>query len=321
MKKFSSTAPAGLKIGLLVLISGFFAACSLQKEIDLDLPEPQRRLVVESYLQPGQPFLVALQQEAGFFEPISQNPSVPPATVTIQYDSTTITLQELDPELIAQLAALLGSEAPAFLQQYQSLGYIRIYMSNFLDPDQLVPENFDSEFHLRVEDSTGRIATASTFIPRPVPIDSLKTLYNTKGDKQSVLTFAADNGAEKNYYRRVLRYHTMSYDTLRDASGGVLSVDSSAVLRIEQDFVTDDDIFNGGIIVFGTGYDYTPGDTIQAELYHITKEYFNFVESAQFAQQANASPFGQPAVLKCNINGGLGIFTGFSPAIKELIVK
>jgi hypothetical protein len=316
MKKLIQPAPTWA----FVLLAGLLSSCSLQKEVELDLPEPQRRLVVESYLQPGQPFLLALQQEAGYFEPIDQKPSAPPATVTIRYDTTTITLQELDAATIAQIADFLGPDAPQFLQQYSSLGYVRLYFSNLLETSQLVPEKYDTDFHLRVEDSTGRVVTATTRIPRAVPIDSLKTRANEKG-KHYVLTFAADNGNETNYYRRILRSNAMQYDTLRDATGTITGVDSASVQRINQDFISNDDIFNGGTIVFGTGYDYEKGDTIQSELYHITKEYYNFIESSQFAQQANGNPFGQPAVIKSNVVGGLGIFTGYVPAIKTLVVE
>ena len=63
------------------------------------------------------------------------------------------------------------------------------------------------------------------------------------------------------------------------------------------------------------------GDTIISTLFHIDKAYYDFRESVQNAINSNGNPFGQPGVLKSNIEGGLGIFTGLTFDRKTLIIE
>jgi Domain of unknown function (DUF4249) len=60
---------------------------------------------------------------------------------------------------------------------------------------------------------------------------------------------------------------------------------------------------------------------LKANLYHITPDYFRFLESAAAAQGANGNPFASPASLVSNITGGIGIFTGTSVTTKQVILR
>ena len=55
---------------IAILFIAAVAACgSLEKEIDLNLPEYEPQYVVECYLEPGQPFSLLLTRSAPYFEP------------------------------------------------------------------------------------------------------------------------------------------------------------------------------------------------------------------------------------------------------------
>ncbi len=80
----------------------------------------------------------------------------------------------------------------------------------------------------------------------------------------------------------------------------------------EQDFIFSDRTSQEPVIAFGTGYDLTEGDTVISAVYHITKDYYNYVESVQAAVFGNLNPFAQPSPIKSNVSGSgnpLGIFT------------
>ena len=47
-----------------------FSCGNLEKEIDLELPLYESQIVVECYLEPGEPFLLLLTKSAAYFEPI-----------------------------------------------------------------------------------------------------------------------------------------------------------------------------------------------------------------------------------------------------------
>jgi hypothetical protein len=57
---------------------------------------------------------------------------------------------------------------------------------------------------------------------------------------------------------------------------------------------------------------YKIGDTIVVKWASITKESFDFWRSAETQSSSNGNPFGSPAPLKGNIEGGIGIWEGFS---------
>ena len=81
-----------------------------------------------------------------------------------------------------------------------------------------------------------------------------------------------------------------------------------------------DQLINGQDIVSSTGYRFEPKDTLYWQLYHIEQAYFDFLQSASAASSANGNPFAQPALLRSNINGGVGIFTGLSMTEKIIII-
>ena len=66
------------------------------------------------------------------------------------------------------------------------------------------------------------------------------------------------------------------------------------------------------------GY-YKTGDTIAIRFASITEDAFNFWRSAETQATSNGNPFAAAAPLKSNINGGIGIWEGFSFTTDTLI--
>jgi hypothetical protein len=158
-----------------------------------------------------------------------------------------------------------------------------------------------STFNLIVKDQKGRIATASTKILPIVPIDSVSFEFSKADSQAFALTFFYDNQSTADYYRYVV--------TKNDAS-------SNTAL----DYLSDDQIASTSKIALGGPYNLKQGTPVIISLYHITKEFYNFTRSINDAKDANGNPFAQPSVIKSNINGGLGIFTGLSGDHKKLTV-
>jgi hypothetical protein len=53
-------------------------------------------------------------------------------------------------------------------------------------------------------------------------------------------------------------------------------------------------------------------DSIVVTLYHIQKEYYDYLQSIRNSTSAYRDPFLTPEVIKSNITGGLGIFTYYT---------
>ena len=185
----------------------------------------------------------------------------------------------------------------------------------FIDPSSLklfnyfstaiCPTHFNEDFTIEVTDSLGRVATATTQILEPVLIDTLETVWKENDTLALVLTRFMDPPEVKNYYRRMFQ------------AGGELGEG-----EFEQDFTTSDNFVDDDHqVVYGSGFDFVKGDTIISTLYNIDQSYHDFRESIIDAINSNGNPFAQPGIIKSNINGGTGVFTGLSFDRKMLIIE
>ena len=273
-------------IPLLFVILGI-QACGLEREIDLELPEYDPEIVVEGYLEPGQPYFITLVESVGYLGTPSIQ-FVRDAEVTITYQGQVDTLQ------------------------FVELDTLSFYLST-----TRAPADYDTDFFLKVNTREGKEVTATTRIKPPVAIDSLAYRFNDDS-LAFVLTYLTDDPIQKNYYRRILWKRVLNYDTLSVAP---LEVDSTWQSWVQQAFSFDDRAVANNQIALGTAFDYEKGDTLISQIYHITEDYFNYLESVDAAVQANLNPFGQPSTIITNIKGGLGIFTGFTKTEETVVIE
>ncbi|MBB6612505.1 DUF4249 domain-containing protein [Pontibacter sp. Tf4] len=156
-------------------------------------------------------------------------------------------------------------------------------------------------YSLEVTDDKGRKVTGFTTILPKVPITNVEWRFNEK-DKALLLTTFQDDPAMPNYYRYMTHGDTLKEGSLRD-------------------FTTSDELTNGKETTYGSGYDYEEGDTLIISLFHIEKQYYDFLRSVRDAQNANGNPFAQPARVKSSLQGGIGIFTNLAFDRDTVIIK
>ena len=273
-------------LGLMV-ISLLFLDCNLTKEVEIELPEYEDQIAVESYLSPGEPFTLLLTRATNYFAPFDvENIEnflldllVADAEVRIRYGDQEITLSN----------TLTFSPTSGNIVNYAS--------------EELVPEDFETIFELNITLSNGELIESTTRLMPVIPIDTIIVNY-TSDSLAQVLTELTDNPDDINFYRRML--HKTSIDSFPD-----------------QDFIVDDEFSDTEKIVFGTGFDYELGDKVINTMYHISRDHFHYLESIQNAVAANANPFGQPGKIVSNVYGKsnpLGIFTGINMDQKVTII-
>ena len=165
-----------------------------------------------------------------------------------------------------------------------------------------VPNDTINEFRLDIKTADNRILWATARIKPPVKIDSLQQLKSPTDGKYSCIAVIKDNPKVRNFYRLIT--YKNSRDSLPDRT-----------VRF------NDQLTNGQDIISATGYRFSPKDTLYWQLYHIEQTYYDFLQSASSASSANGNPFAQPALLRSNIKGGIGIFTGMSMTERILIIK
>ena len=272
-------------ISLVIFLSAIVTSCNLSKEVDINLPEYMDQPVVECYLIPGQRYELLLTHSNSFFDPLTGT------------DPSAYLLSIL--ESGAKVMILHGNDT-IHLEEHLELNPISGFISNYSSP-VIVPEDYSGEFNLLIQLSNGSFIKATTGIPYPVKLDSVRVEYaNTQKLRAIIFAYHHDNRSTDDYYRRMIH---------------VASLDSFPM----QNFTLDDKINDTEEVAFGAFYERQDkhsvvGDTMIISLSHITKDYHLFFQSRSNANAANGNPFGQPGQIVSNVSGPthpIGIFTGF----------
>ena len=252
----------------------FFSACdTLQKEVDLNLPEFESKLSVDCYLEIGQPFRAIISETTPYFGGLNTGlPVVSGATVTITHNGVVDTLEE-------------GLFFDFFTGKFFNYG-----------STTLVPADYTNDFSLSVVDSAGRTLTATTKLLEPVTLDSIQILPPLQDSSYSYLSFFQDDPNETNFYYRTTHKTLPIADSLKTA----FVVDDLVINGQENQ------------IVLGGPPNFRYGDTAVITLFHITESHHSFIESYTASVQNNGNPFAQPGSVVSNVQGGFGIFTGLA---------
>ncbi|NJN78279.1 MAG: DUF4249 domain-containing protein [Saprospiraceae bacterium] len=167
----------------------------------------------------------------------------------------------------------------------------------------IVPADYTSDFFLEVIDTAGNRLTATTKIAPPIQLDSIQVEPLQIDTSVIILTFSQDNPTIKNFYRR-MQYRTSAISD-----------------SLKSDFIVSDEIISNGQIVLGGPPVFVEGDTMVIQFMEITEAFYDYIDSRERLESANGNPFGQPGVIKTNIVGGIGIFTGFTPSLQTYYLQ
>ncbi|HSZ72606.1 MAG TPA: DUF4249 family protein, partial [Cytophagaceae bacterium] len=137
------------------------------------------------------------------------------------------------------------------------VGDIRFY--NYRSNDSsLVPAHYNELFNLMVKINGVTYSSVTTIYPA-VPIDTLSSNCNANQRCQLEVHFR-DDPSTTDYYR---------YISFSDSLGG----------DVKQDYIFNDKLFDTENTVIGGGYSFNEGQKVVVRLYHITKDYYDFLTS------------------------------------------
>lgn len=252
------------------------SACSPYKELEIPIPAYESKLVVESYLEPGEIYKLSLLENVSYFEE-PRLPIVYDAEVFISDGVDTITLFNI-----------------------LSLDTINKKINNYISYKK-VSTDINKTYSLFLKDKKGRTITSTVKSLPTKETESLTWKFNNQNNASVEINFSDDIG-QNNYYRFLIN---------KDSINGAKVLDK----------LIDDKSFSDGNGYFITGHNYKKDDTIVVSLFHLDKEYYEFLKSVESAKLANADPFSQPTAVKSNVNGGVGIFTFIAVDRKRVIIK
>ncbi|MBU6176471.1 MAG: DUF4249 family protein [Bacteroidetes bacterium] len=285
----------------LLLISHFFLSC--EREITFQLEQPSPKLVVEAFIENGEPPFVFLTSSLAYYAtvslPILNESLVKDAEVSIEFSGTRYPLRGHT------------ASGPASL-----LGYF--YTVDSVAQQPALRGALRGSYKLTIR-WKGETYTAATTIPDTTrTIDSIFWKWPPPGNppgKVAVYVRAKDRPGLGDY----IRYFT------KQNNGPFLPGFNS---------VFDDQIIDGttyevqverGVIRTGEleeGYAlFNRGDTVQLKLCTIDKATYDFWRTTEFNFASVGNPFSSPTRVLSNLsNGALGYFGGYAVQYRRLLI-
>lgn len=264
-----------------VIFAAILAISGCLQNITIDLPEYESQLVVESYLDANISFYVVSVTESVSF-----------------FTPGTLPVSQSLPVVNSAIITITHGNITDTIPYIDSL---RVYIK----PLQNSMQATDFEpYLLRVEDTaTNRIATATTrFLPQ-IPIDTVLYLLNDSLQAAMLLYFY-DPKPDTNYYKPWFANAANIFD--RDSL---------------YTWEFGDKALGNDRTSVGMDYHYRLNDTVVARLYHISREYYRFLDTVDDAADASSGPFTRPARIESNIQGGTGIFTALTYDQRIVVIK
>ncbi|MBX7052999.1 MAG: DUF4249 domain-containing protein [Flavobacteriales bacterium] len=310
------------------------ALISCEKEITVDLPVVEPKIVVEGFIYQEQPPILMLTWSQGYFDPTNletiQNMFVHDAVVSVTVDQVSYPLEEVCTADLSEEELELASIALGIpVESLQALD-LCVYTSI-----ELLGVN-GKVYYLDVQHS-GHHITGATKLPEIVeldtlffdivsslPNDSLGFIYGNITDPDTI------GNAYRWFAKRINHYPQWIED--EDLRGQ--QKDFGYIAPIGSVF--DDEFFNGLSFEFayyrGTaansdkfddlnnerGY-FKRGDTIAVRGCTIDRNSYKFIYSFESQVSNQGSPFAVPFNLESNVEGGLGAFIGYG-AIYDTVI-
>lgn len=278
------------------LISVFYFLSSCTKDLNIDLPHQEPQIVVEGHIETGTPPYVILTRSSDFYSTFYLDSIddyfIHGAVVKVSDGIDTVTLNEI-----------FLDTAGATISVYTSFA-------------MLGEEN--KTYSLWIE-AQGKTVSAITTIPPALPLDSIWWEPANIGDMDTFVNLVC-RYTDPPQLGQYVRYFTKQNS--QPFYPGFSSVfDDALVNGTSFDFTLERGINRNDTTTFYEGYfKFRRGDTITLKWAAIDQPHFDFWRTLEFELAGQESPFANPVIIQSNIAGGLGIWGGYAPDFKTVIV-
>ncbi len=277
-----------------------------EKDISVNFPVPPDLLVIDGHIEPGGYAYVHVTRNASYFAPTD-------TASLLKYLVTDATVVVSDGIMNDTLQFTIDMNMPYFPLVYEG--------------NKIIGQP-NHTYTLSVT-SKGQTVTATTTIPRLIPLDS--TWFKVQGSLDS-LGFIWGHLHEPdtlgNAYRFMVKRIGHFADGKQKDKGFIADINS----------VFDDKVINGQSFDGNFNRPHLPhdtsaenhniedgyfkkGDTIVLKFMTIDQDHFKFWQTEGIASQGSDNPFASPMLVKSNIKGGLGIWGGYGTTYDTIIAK
>ena len=283
---------------LFFIILGMLLLAGCEKEIDVDMPPYEKKIVVEGSIDQGGYAMVLLTESTGYFDPVDSNTydsmMVKDATVIVSDGIDTDTLMQPSPMFPYYFGRKIIGE---------------------------VGKTYTLTIHRR-----GKTYTAKTTIPAPVPLDSIK-FYPSPSDETDSAGFlwlyTVDPDTLGNNYRILTQ--TVGKDKMifvhprksvfEDKYMNGQPIEFSIYHGSNPLRTNPSDTANGK-----SQYNFYLGETVIVKFCTLDKTHYLFWKSEEQQLQSDGNPFANPTTPISNIEGGLGIWGGYGVYLDTIVI-
>ncbi len=285
-----------------------FTLTSCEKEVKINLPPSEQKVVVDGAIETGLPPYVILTSTISYFSTIDintlQNSFLHDAVITVSDGNRTINLKEYSIDT--------GVNGNKFY---------------FYSIDTSVKPYFigqvEKQYKLHIEYG-GKTYESYTKIPTPTSLDSVTSVQPDppfNRDKyptaRQIRIFFKDPDTTGNFVRYFTKKNSEPYFP------GLNSVYNDDIINgiafqttLELGYPRSS---SGGRDSLGVGY---PGDTVTLKWCAIDRHVYDFWSTYEFSLTTVGNPFSSPIQVKSNIsNGAVGVWSGYGSVYKTLIIE
>lgn len=280
-------------IVIIIITTLFIGSC--EKEIIIDIPQPETKIVIEGAIEEGQFPWVFVTKNSPFFEPV---------------DSTVISNLIVWDAKITVTDGVITDSLHIFLDPY-NFPFIKYVGST-------IKGEVGKTYHLKVE-AGGNVYTASTTIYPAIHLDSLKFKPDFNEDSLGfVWIYLVDPDTLGNYYRVFTKrlgrdsvylhpYPSVIDDRFFNGQFSEYSLESGRN-PLEDNLYDDDGKDASGV----PRWYFRKGQTVVVKLCAIDAFHYDFWYSIEQQFITDGNPFASPVSARTNINGGaLGVWGGY----------
>lgn len=284
---------------------------SCTKEVDIDVPAGEEKIVVEGFIETGQPPIVILTKSRPYFGSNNFNGlgdlMVQNATVTVTTNGTTYPLIQLctnniPDSLLPLVTAITGIDSA-------TLASVNYCLYTSFDPNVWGVEGNQYYLHIVAE---GKTLTSTTVIPNGIALDSIWfKVEDPHPDRGFCWGRLSDPDSLGNAYRWFAMRKGKDYGFLPPIGSAFEDKfinGQSFEFTAARARAADDDLSENADY---RGY-FRTGDTIIVKFTCIDRPHYLFWRSYETQVVSNGNPFAAPATITSNIVGGLGVWGGYA---------
>lgn len=288
----------------LYIIAAVFLFVSCEKDVDIDLPQPEAKLVVEGWIENDAYPVVVLTRNSSYFAPIDTN---------YLMDSLFITN--------ATVVVSNGFESDTLLPQFDFFNYAHQVWPFFYYKGSKFKGTENGQYWLTIT-AEGQTITGFTTIPAKHSFDSLWWKAEPVSDSLGYIWARfTDDPNEKNYYR--IFTHRLGRDfadvplfgsTYDDVFFAGQSIDFSMFRGMNS--LTNDSAYSDE--EFGL---FRKGDSVVVRLSCMDREHYDFWRTVEQESFSGGNPFANPVTIRHNVEGAIGVFGGYGSVYDTIVIQ